>query len=152
MAPPKGDHSIHQKTLGLTVKRAWWIPHAQTIIKPVVYWYLWGPFRKKALKSIQKSLPRECRSLEKTSMGRAHATFMGRMEPSCMKVWGEGQNASKSENAAFQIVKMALGFSVNRTWWNPHAQTLINPVFHWDVWAPFSKLASKSIKKHYVYQ
>ena len=44
------------KTLGLTVKRTWWNPHAQNLIGPVVYGDFCGHFRKIALKSIKKAL------------------------------------------------------------------------------------------------
>ena len=30
--------------------------HSKYLIKPVVYWYFWSPFRKKDIKSMQKAL------------------------------------------------------------------------------------------------
>ena len=47
-------HQNGEKTLRLTVKRTWWIRHAQTLIKPVEYEDFRSRFCKTASKSIKK--------------------------------------------------------------------------------------------------
>ena len=50
------DFAKHQKSFSKT--RFWSIQksYPKYLIEPVVYWCFWGPFRKMALKSIQKAL------------------------------------------------------------------------------------------------
>ena len=50
-APPN-----HQKTLGCTVKRTWWISHAQNLIKPVEFQSFWSPKRQMASEMVKKAL------------------------------------------------------------------------------------------------
>ena len=50
------DFAKHQKTVSYTTFWSFRKRWTKYLIKPVVYWYFWGPFRKKALKSIKKAL------------------------------------------------------------------------------------------------
>ena len=46
----------HQKTFSKTSFWSWHKSCSKYLIKPVVYWYIWGPFREKTLNSIKKAL------------------------------------------------------------------------------------------------
>ena len=46
----------HQKTFSKTTFWSLQKSHSKYLIKPVVYWYFWSPFRKRTLKSVKKAL------------------------------------------------------------------------------------------------
>ena len=50
------DFAKHRKTVSKTVIYSFQKSWTKYLIKPVVYWYFWGPFRKKTLKSIKNAL------------------------------------------------------------------------------------------------
>ena len=55
-AKPKMSSQDHQETIRFIDKTHMGNPPAQNLIKPVVYWDFWGPFREITPKSIKKAI------------------------------------------------------------------------------------------------
>ena len=143
-------------------------------MKPVVSWYFWGPFRKKAPESIKKALGlsvkldtvlRLCKTPKTVSKTRFPS-----IQKSCPKYlinpvvywyfWGpfckmapgsikKALGLSVKVECVFRLCKTAKTFSKTTFWsigkrW---PENLINPVVYWYFWGPFRKKALKSIRK-----